>query len=369
MAIVALCPLTALLSYPHTLNTTTPRPLYSHLNDYDFDLPDELIAQVPALTRSSSRLLDLSSGKPQDRQFQDILQLLQAGDLLVFNDTKVIKARLYGQKGSGGKVECLVERITSETSALVQLKSSKTPQTDSVLNFADGYEAKVKGRAGEFFVLEFNHPVLTLLDAIGVLPLPPYVTHLPTTDDEARYQTVYAREPGAVAAPTAGLHFDETLLASLKAKGVNTAFVTLHVGAGTFQPVRVDDLSLHKMHSERYQIPAITALKINAALEERRRIICVGTTSLRTLEGAVAAHGVIKACEGETDIFITPGFIFRVANALVTNFHLPKSTLMMLVCAFGGYDQLKASYQHAIAQRYRFFSFGDAMFITKNTHE
>jgi S-adenosylmethionine:tRNA ribosyltransferase-isomerase len=340
------------------------------LSDFDFVLPAELIAQAPSQVRSDSRLLDLSSAnKTIDRRFVDLVDLLQEGDLLVFNDTKVINARLYGQKQSGGKVEALIERVTGETSALAQVKASKTPLPNSRLTFTDNFYATVIGRAGEFFILDFNAPVLQVLDNIGLLPLPPYVTHTPTADDLNRYQTVYAKEPGAVAAPTAGLHFDDLLLKSLKEKGVNTSFVTLHVGAGTFQPVRSEILADHLMHSERYRIPEETAALINQTKAKKKRVIAVGTTSARTLEGAYKKHGLINAHEDETRIFITPGYRFAVVDGLITNFHLPKSTLMMLVTAFGGYERLMAAYQHAIAQRYRFFSFGDAMFISKVLYE
>jgi S-adenosylmethionine:tRNA ribosyltransferase-isomerase len=338
----------------------------SQVSAFDFHLPPELIAQAPAATRTGSRLLDLSVvGKTSDRQFTDIKSLLQPGDLLVFNDTKVIKARLHGTKPTGGKIEALIERITGELTALAQVKASKTPQTDTQLLFDWGHSATVKGRQGEFYELEFSSPILKVLDQIGILPLPPYVQHVPTQDDQQRYQTVYARELGAVAAPTAGLHFDEGLMASLQSQKVNTAFVTLHVGAGTFQPVRADSTNDHVMHSERYSIPQETADLIATTKASGGRIIAVGTTSARTLEGAFLKHGAISAVADETDIFITPGYQFNVVDALITNFHLPKSTLMMLVTAFGGYERLMKAYHHAIKQQYRFFSFGDAMFITR----
>jgi S-adenosylmethionine:tRNA ribosyltransferase-isomerase len=340
------------------------------LSDFDFVLPPELIAQAPSEIRSGSRLLDLSTpGQPVDRGFADLVDLLHAGDLLVFNDTKVIKARLFGQKESGGKIEALIERVTGETSALAQVKASKTPQPNSVLTFSGGYCATVLGRAGEFFILNFNAPVLEALENIGILPLPPYVTHAPTTEDLSRYQTVYAKDPGAVAAPTAGLHFDALLLAKIREKGVQTAFITLHVGAGTFQPVRSETLAEHLMHSERYRIPSETAALISHTKSMGKRVIAVGTTSARTLEGAHKKYGVISPHEDETNIFITPGYRFAVVDALITNFHLPRSTLMMLVTAFGGYDSLMSAYQHAVAQNYRFFSFGDAMFISKANNE
>jgi S-adenosylmethionine:tRNA ribosyltransferase-isomerase len=338
----------------------------SQVSAFDFHLPLELIAQAPAANRTGSRLLDLSIvGQTRDRHFSDIQALLLPGDLLVFNDTKVIKARLHGTKPTGGKIEVLIERVTGETTALAQVKASKTPQTDTKLLFDWGHSATVKGRHGEFYELEFSAPILKVLDQIGILPLPPYVQHIPTTNDQERYQTVYARELGAVAAPTAGLHFDEALLASLKVQAVNIAFVTLHVGAGTFQPVRVDSTIDHVMHSERYTILQETVDLIAKTKAAGGRIVAVGTTSARTLEGAFLKHGAITAGADETSIFITPGYKFNVVNALITNFHLPKSTLMMLVTAFGGYERLMKAYHHAIKQQYRFFSFGDAMFITR----
>jgi S-adenosylmethionine:tRNA ribosyltransferase-isomerase len=345
---------------------------FQSLSAFDFDLPPELIAQAPATERTASRLLDLSGTTIEDKYFRDIEGLLHPGDLLVFNDTKVIKARLYGLKSTGGKIEALIERVTGEHSALAQIKASKTPQPQSRLTFhnasnSEQHAATVGIRHGEFYELQFDSPILSVLDSIGILPLPPYVEHQPTASDEERYQTVYARELGAVAAPTAGLHFDEVLLASLREKGVNTAFVTLHVGAGTFQPVRSDTITDHVMHSEWYRIPTETAAQIQQTKRQGGRVVAVGTTSSRTLEGAFKKHGEIKATEDETNIFITPGYQFQIVDALITNFHLPKSTLMMLVTAFGGYERLMSAYQHAINHKYRFFSFGDAMFITKQT--
>jgi S-adenosylmethionine:tRNA ribosyltransferase-isomerase len=351
---------------------TLANPNFDHLAAFDFDLPPELIAQAPASERTASRLLDLSGANLQDRHFHDIEGLLLEGDLLVFNDTKVIKARLYGVKTTGGKIEALIERITGDHTALAQIKASKTPQPESILTFHNNdntqqFIAIVGQRHGEFYEVQFQSPILTVLDAIGILPLPSYVAHQPTASDEVRYQTVYARELGAVAAPTAGLHFDDALLARLRKKGIRTAFVTLHVGAGTFQPVRTETIAEHVMHSEWYRIPAETAAMINETRRNRGRIVAVGTTSSRTLEGAFKRYGEIRAIEDETNIFITPGFTFNVVDALITNFHLPKSTLMMLVTAFGGYERLMNAYQHAIDTKYRFFSFGDAMFITKQT--
>jgi S-adenosylmethionine:tRNA ribosyltransferase-isomerase len=349
-----------------------PNTNYQSLSAFDFDLPPELIAQAPASERTASRLLDLSGLTIEDRHFRDIEGLLSPGDLLVFNDTKVIKARLYGLKSTGGKIEALIERVTGEHSALAQIKASKTPQPDSRLTFHNmpnsvQHAATVGVRHSEFYELQFDSPILSVLESIGILPLPPYVEHQPTAGDEERYQTVYARELGAVAAPTAGLHFDDDLLATLRKKGVNSAFVTLHVGAGTFQPVRSDSIAEHIMHSEWYRIPEATASLIRDTKRQGGRVIAVGTTSSRTLEGAFKKNGEIKATEDETNIFITPGYKFQVVDALITNFHLPKSTLMMLVTAFGGYERLMSAYQHAIENKYRFFSFGDAMFITKHT--
>jgi S-adenosylmethionine:tRNA ribosyltransferase-isomerase len=343
---------------------------FQSLSAFDFDLPQNLIAQAPASERTASRLLDLSNLGIKDRHFREIESLLQAGDLLVFNDTKVIKARLYGVKTTGGKIKALIERVTGEHSALAQVKASKTPQPESILTFhnfanTEQHLATIGQRHGEFYELRFHAPILQVLDSIGILPLPPYVDHQPTASDEVRYQTVYARELGAVAAPTAGLHFDDALLERLREKGVNTAFVTLHVGAGTFQPVRSDTIAEHVMHSEWYRIPPETAALVNDTRIKGGRIIAVGTTSSRTLEGSFKKYGEIKAVEDETNIFITPGYQFNVVDALITNFHLPKSTLMMLVTAFGGYERLMSAYQHAIENEYRFFSFGDAMFITK----
>ena len=342
--------------------------------DFDFDLPPELIAQFPPAVRGASRLLHVdAAGALADREFRDLPALLRAGDLLVMNDTRVIKARLFGRKGSGGRVELLVERVTDEREALAFIRASHAPKPGSTIRLADDVTAEVLERQEDLTRLRFPRPVLEVLEALGRLPLPPYIAHVPTADDEARYQTVYANEPGAVAAPTAGLHFDDAMLDALKVAGIRTARVTLHVGAGTFQPVRVDDIAEHRMHSERYTIPQAT---IDAIMDTRARggrVVAVGTTSLRALEAAALSSsdgaGKLHAGSGETDIFITPGYRFKVVDALITNFHLPKSTLLMLVSAFAGVDAIRTAYAHAIRERYRFFSYGDAMFLEKRPSE
>jgi S-adenosylmethionine:tRNA ribosyltransferase-isomerase len=337
-------------------------------SDFDFELPSALIAQFPAPERSGSRLLclDGSSGELRDALFRDLPQLLHADDLLVFNDTRVIRARLFGHKLSGGKVEVLVERVLDTHRVLAQVRASHAPKPGSRLLLSEVLEVEVLARQDDLFELRFvgETSVAELLEQYGRLPLPPYITHAPGAEDEKRYQTVYARHPGAVAAPTAGLHFDEQVMQQLEQQRVQTAFVTLHVGAGTFQPVRVEDLAEHKMHSEWYEIPHDTAEKIHAARRRGGRIIAVGTTALRALESA-ARQGEIAAGGGDTDIFITPGYRFRVVDCLLTNFHLPRTTLLMLVSAFGGVQHIRQAYQHAIAQRYRFFSYGDAMLIER----
>jgi S-adenosylmethionine:tRNA ribosyltransferase-isomerase len=337
-------------------------------SDFDFELPPDLIAQLPAPERGQSRLLHLdgASGMLADRQFGELPQFLKAGDLLVFNDTRVIKARLFGVKDSGGKLEVLVERVLDEHHVLAHIRASHAPKPGSGLLLAGAIAATVVERQDELYRLHFagEASVLDLLEQHGSLPLPPYITHTPDEFDEARYQTVYAREPGAVAAPTAGLHFDPAMLAQLEKLGVKTAYVTLHVGAGTFQPVRVDEIADHKMHSEWYTVPQQTVDSIRQAGTTGGRVIAVGTTSLRALESA-AAGGELEAGSGETNIFIFPGYRFRVVERLLTNFHLPKSTLMMLVSAFGGMDNIRRAYRHAVEQRYRFFSYGDAMLIER----
>ena len=338
------------------------------LDDFDFELPPELIAQFPAAERTASRLLVPSADAMRDLVFRDIAALLHPGDLLVFNQTRVVKARLFGEKASGGKIELLIERVLSERSALAHIRASKAPKPGSKISVA-GALATVVERRDALYLIEFEtESVMTLMERAGSLPLPPYIGHAATGADEARYQTVYAKHPGAVAAPTAGLHFDDALIGALRASGVGTAFLTLHVGAGTFQPVRTKRLDEHVMHSEWYEIPEATVAQIEGARLRGGRVIAVGTTSLRSLESAALAAPpgkLLAAGARDTSIFITPGFQFRVADALLTNFHLPKSTLMMLVSAFAGYDLIRAAYAHSIAQRYRFFSEGDAMLLTR----
>jgi S-adenosylmethionine:tRNA ribosyltransferase-isomerase len=337
--------------------------------DFDFDLPDELIAQHPPAVRGGSRLLHVDAhGTRSDLDFQDLPDLLGSDDLLVINDTRVIKARLFGRKESGGKVELLVERVLDEFDVLAFIRASHTPQPGSKILLAGDVTVHVQTRQGELTRLHFPRPALEVLDQLGQLPLPPYIVHTPTAEDEARYQTVYANQPGAVAAPTAGLHFDKAMLDTLREHGVHIARVTLHVGAGTFQPVRVEHIADHRMHSERYTIPQATVDAILAARARGGRVVAVGTTSLRALEAA-AHSGRLVAGSNETDIFITPGYRFRVIDALITNFHLPRSTLLMLVSAFAGIDVIRAVYAHAIQARYRFFSYGDAMFIEKSCLE
>jgi S-adenosylmethionine:tRNA ribosyltransferase-isomerase len=336
--------------------------MYS-LSDFDFDLPPELIAQTPLAQRSASRLLHLDGDALIDRAFTEVVDLFTPGDLLVFNDTRVLKARFFGIKETGGKVEVLVERVIDSRTVHAQVRASKSPPPGTVIRLADAFDVIVGVRVGEFFTLQFPDDVLTLIEAHGRLPLPPYIDHAADAHDETRYQTVYAREPGAVAAPTAGLHFDEALLAQLRDKGIHFAFVTLHVGAGTFQPVRTEDLAAHAMHSEWYTISAATVAAVKATKAAGRKVIAVGTTSLRALESA-SRSGELQAHSADTKLFITPGYRFNTVDRLVTNFHLPKSTLLMLVSAFAGYAQIRAAYAHAIAQQYRFFSYGDAMLLS-----
>lgn len=337
------------------------------LSDFDFTLPAELIAQRPAASRSASRLLYLrrgADGQPRldDRIFSELPTLLRAGDLLVFNDSRVIPARMHGHKASGGRVELLVERVLGPHEAVVQLRASKPPRPGSTLLFGEA-SATVLGRDGGFWTLRFDHPLGPLLEAIGKLPLPPYIEHEPDAADRLRYQTVYAREPGSVAAPTAGLHFDEALLAALADAGIGQAFVTLHVGAGTFAPVRSESLAEHRMHVERCQVDAAAADAIARTRAAGGRVVAVGTTALRTLESAADETGAIMPGIRDTGIFITPGYRFRAVDRLLTNFHLPRSTLLMLVAAFAGLETIRAAYAHAIAQGYRFFSYGDAMLL------
>jgi S-adenosylmethionine:tRNA ribosyltransferase-isomerase len=339
------------------------------LADFDFQLPPELIAQHPAAERSASRLLDGRGVLPIDRVFRELPSLLLPGDLLVFNDTQVIKARLFGEKpATGGAVEALVERILPNNEALAHLRASKAPKPGSTIAFAGGaFEAEVLGRAGPddaLFHLRFPSDPLALLQEHGHVPLPPYISHADAAEDIERYQTVFAERPGAVAAPTASLHFDAGVLAALEARGVGRAQVTLHVGAGTFQPVRSENLDEHRMHSEWFEVPESTVAAIEAAKARGGRVVAAGTTTLRALESA-ALGGRLQAGARDTDLFIRPGFQFKVVDTLVTNFHLPKSTLLMLVSAFAGHDQVRALYRHAIEARYRFFSYGDAMLLQR----
>ena len=339
--------------------------------DFYYDLPDDLIAFAPTEERSGSRLLCLegNTGRIQHCQFTQLLDSLTAGDVMVFNDTKVIPARVFGLKASGGKVEILVERVVDEHSILAHIRASKSPKANAVITLEGGTEVTVIGRAGAgdaLFLIDFGkHNVFSVLDAIGHMPLPPYIAREDEPEDHERYQTVYGREPGAVAAPTAGLHFDEAMLAAIEKKGVTIAYVTLHVGAGTFQPVRVDNIADHVMHSEVITVSQMVCDTINQAKREGRRIIAVGTTSVRCLESAAQQGDELLPFQGETDIFITPGYTFKMVDALITNFHLSESTLLMLVSAFAGYEHTMLAYRQAVAEKYRFFSYGDAMFITR----
>lgn len=338
-------------------------------SDFDFDLPPELIAQFPSGERRGSRLLHLDGrdGAIADYVFTQLPELLQPGDLLIFNDTRVIKARLYGTKDTGGKVEVLVERVLNDHEALAHVRASKTPKPGGRILIADEISMTVIERHDELFLLRIDTnaiSVMELLERYGSLPLPPYIQHAADNTDEERYQTVYARTPGAIAAPTAGLHFDAAMLALLEKLDIRIAYVTLHVGAGTFQPVRTEDVTQHKMHSELYTVPQETVALIHATRKQGGNVTAVGTTVLRALESA-AVSGELRAGQGETDIFITPGYRFQVVERLLTNFHLPRSTLLMLVSAFAGVDNVREAYAHAIAQRYRFFSYGDAMLIER----
>lgn len=337
-------------------------------SDFNYSLPQELVAQYPASPRTASRLLHLdgASGEYRDMKFADLPALLRAGDLLVFNDTRVIPARLFGRKDSGGRIEVLIERLLDAHRVLAQVRASKPPQPGQKLTLEGDITVTVRSRDSEFYELAFDadKPVLDILERVGHVPLPPYIGRADETLDRERYQTVYARQRGAVAAPTAGLHFDEAMLGRLQDMGVDSAFVTLHVGAGTFQPLRVGDIREHRMHKEYLRVPPEVCDKINAAKKEGRRVVAVGTTVVRALETA-ARGGRVNAFEGETDIFIYPGYRFQIVNALLTNFHLPESTLLMLVCAFGGMENVLKVYRHAVEQKYRFYSYGDAMFVTR----
>ena len=335
-------------------------------SDFNYHLPESLIAQKPLAERTASRLLhlDRASGAIKDNQFSNFLDLLNANDLVVFNDTKVIPARLYGYKASGGKIEILIERVEAERQALAHIKASKSPKSDSLLNLDGGAICRVIERENDLFRLQFEteQTLLDLLADIGHIPLPPYIERADDSDDLERYQTVFAKQAGAVAAPTAGLHFDQAALDKLEAKGIAKAFVTLHVGSGTFQPVRADDLADHVMHKEFYQVSQATVDAVEQARARGGRVVAIGTTAVRALESA-SRSGSLQAGFGDTDLFITPGYEFKSVDAMLTNFHLPESTLLMLISAFAGYDAVMQAYQHAIQQQYRFFSYGDAMVI------
>ncbi|KPK19574.1 MAG: S-adenosylmethionine:tRNA ribosyltransferase-isomerase [Betaproteobacteria bacterium SG8_41] len=338
------------------------------LDDFDYELPQELIAQTPPAERGAGRLLhvDGRTGAFTDRQFRDILGLVGPDDVLVFNDTRVIKARLRGRKATGGRVEVIIERILGPAEVLAQIGSNRPPRAGTTLVLADALAVTVLGRDREFFHLRFEDcsDIFALLERHGSVPLPLYITRPSDAADAERYQTVYSRSPGAVAAPTAGLHFDTEVMRLLQERGTRLAYLTLHVGAGTFQPVRSQDLSQHVMHSEWYEVPQASVEAITAARERGGRVLAIGTTTLRALESA-AATGTLTAGLGETRLFILPGFRFRVVERLLTNFHLPRSTLLMLVSAFGGMDNIRRAYRHAIDQRYRFYSYGDAMLIER----
>lgn len=334
--------------------------------DFAYELPEELIAQQPLERRSASRLLCLDgrTGRWSDSRLEDLPDLLDPGDLLVFNDTRVIPARLFGRKQvSGGRVELLLERVIAPRKVIAQARPTRSLKLGTQIALEGGARAEVTGRDGELLVLEFDRPALAFAEAHGHVPLPPYIKRSDQELDRHRYQTVYARRPGAVAAPTAGLHFDEVLINRILSAGVEIAYLTLHVGAGTFQPVRVDDVREHCMHAERVEVDAQLCELIDGIRRSDGRVIAVGTTVVRALETAAKA-GKVEPFSGETDIFIYPGFRFRVVDAMLTNFHLPESTLLMLVCAFAGRDRVLAAYHHALNERYRFFSYGDAMFVT-----
>jgi S-adenosylmethionine:tRNA ribosyltransferase-isomerase len=336
------------------------------LSDFNFELPPELIAQLPLASRSASRLLQVNRDDCIDRSFTDLPNLLQAGDLLVLNNTRVLKARFFGVKETGGKVEVLVERLIDTHTVLAQCRASKSPPPGTRINLANAFEVIVGERVDEFYTLTFPDNAIDLIEAYGVLPLPPYIEHAADEVDVERYQTVFAQEPGAVAAPTAGLHFDQAIIDTLRTQGVQFTTITLHVGAGTFQPVRTENLAEHNMHSEWYSIPEETVNVVRATQVAGGRVIAVGTTSLRALESA-SQSGVLQAGSADTNLFITPGYTFKTVDRLITNFHLPKSTLLMLVSAFAGYERIRNAYAHAIAAKYRFFSYGDAMLLDRES--
>ena len=337
------------------------------ISDFDYELPDELIARYPATDRRGSRLLELDRGI-SDRVFSDFASLLKPNDLLVFNDTRVIKARLAARKASGGRAEILIERVQSERAALAHVRASKSPKPGGRLLLAEDVVAEVMGRDGDLYALQFSVDVLPFLETHGDVPLPPYLGRDAESDDIERYQTVYARDPGAVAAPTAGLHFDEAMLAETREAGARHAWVTLHVGAGTFQSLREKDIQDNRLHSERVEVSEACCEAIDAAKAAGGRVIAIGTTTVRSLECA-SASGRVQPYSGETDMFILPGFEFRTVDAMITNFHLPQSSLLMLVAAFAGKDRILEAYRHAVREKYRFFSYGDAMFLTPECNE
>jgi S-adenosylmethionine:tRNA ribosyltransferase-isomerase len=337
-------------------------------SDFYYDLPAELIAQKPLAERSSSRLLYLDKGTDQlnDKQFTDFLELLNKDDLLVLNNTKVIPARLFGYKETGGKVEILIERVLGNQEVLAHTRASQSLKAGNIINLAADFQCEVLGREDYLFHLRFKgeHDLADILQQIGHMPLPPYIDRADNDNDQTRYQTIFAKESGAVAAPTAGLHFDDAMMASINAKGVQLAFVTLHVASGTFRPVKTDNLSEHIMHKEFFNVPIETVAAVEKVKSKGGRVIAIGTTAVRSLESA-STSGQLKACRGDTNLFITPGYKFKTVDAMITNFHLPESTLLMLVSAFAGYERIKSLYAHAITQKYRFFSYGDAMFLQR----
>lgn len=341
-------------------------------SDFNYHLPEHLIAQKPLDKRVASRLLlmDKGTGRLKDQQFINFVDLINKNDLLILNDTKVIPARLYGTKQTGGKVEILIERVIDDDQAIAHIRSSKSPKAGTIIELENNFSCSVMGRENDLFFLEFstNVTILELLDLIGHIPLPPYISRADNADDLNRYQTVFAQQVGAVAAPTAGLHFDQTMMETIDNKGIAKAFVTLHVGSGTFQPVRVDDLSEHIMHKEYYSVLQTTVDAVQQARARGGRVIAIGTTAVRALESA-SISGQLTAGFGDTDLFITPGYQFKSVDAMLTNFHLPESTLLMLISAFSGYEHVMQAYQHAIEQSYRFFSYGDAMFLSDTAED